>query len=78
VGDDRDAPAAGDLTGLAVRAQPVSSDRRGQRRIRAGEPELEQLVEHYPGSRPFWPYREVATLSGTPSDSDAVLDVPTP
>lgn len=43
--DDRDVAAARDLAGFAMRAQLVHTDRRGQRRIRAGEPEPGQLVE---------------------------------
>lgn len=43
--DDRDIPAAGGLTRLAMRAQLVLADSRGQRRVRATEPQLEQLIE---------------------------------
>ena len=44
VGDDRGVAALRGLTRLAVRPQPMPPDRRGQRRIRPGEPQPDELV----------------------------------
>ncbi|WP_245633850.1 hypothetical protein [Amycolatopsis jejuensis] len=43
--DDHDVAAAGDLAGLAVRAQLMAAQRAGERRVAAGIPQGGELVE---------------------------------
>ncbi len=45
VRDDHDVAAAGDLAGLAVRAQLMAAQRAGERRVAAGIPQGGELVE---------------------------------